>query len=184
MSNHAGRRNPWHLKLSLNGFCVCVLLLILQSCSAPEALSLAALRPAYSEVEGATSLQVKSVVDVREYPADTDVLSVRALRQQQVVESGYFKYHLPGDPGRAYKLKMIIYESAQVCAKAWAHQYPAFIREAGRPRDWGDDGFEVPERMAAFRLGRLSVQVDAVGGGLDPVVLAEQVLARARRLRQ
>ncbi len=162
-----------------------VLLVLLGACQNREVLSLASLRPPVADVPGATRMQIKSEVKVADYPAgDEAPVTIRGLRLQNVEESAYYKYFLGGEKGAAYKLKISIYTDAAGRQKAWSHQYPPFILEAGEPRDWGDGGFIVPGRMGAFGLGRVNVQVEASGAAPELEAVLQLLLQRARRLRQ
>lgn len=156
---------------------------LLLACSDSQPLSIAALRLPVEAVPGAVRLEIKSELKDTGAAGGQVPLAMQALRSQHIVESAYFKYHLgPEKPG-SYKVKMSIYTDAGRRAAAWAAKYPPAMLDGTEPRPWGDQGFVVPGRMGAFGLGRVYLQIEAVGEPPGLEALVEAFLERAQALQ-
>lgn len=154
----------------------------LGSCQSQEPLSMVQLKPGLGEVPGAARIEIKSEIDVRAFPDDQAPVAVRGLRQLNVVESAYYKYHLAGSPSGSYKLKLTIYSDEASRRQAWALNYPPQLREGAQDRPWGEAGFVVPGKAGAFGQGRVIAHVELSGAADQLEAVLETLLRRSRQL--
>ncbi len=160
----------------------CLLLALLLACQGREPLSMLRLKPALSEVPGAQRIEIKSEIDVRAFPQDQAPVAVRGLRQLNVVESAYYKYHLAQQPAGSYKLKLTIYSDEASRRQAWALNYPPQLLEGAQDRSWGEVGFVVPGKAGAFAQGRVIAHVESSGSADQLDLVLQTLLRRSQQL--
>ncbi len=141
------------------------------------------LKPPLAEVPGAERIEIKSEIDVRDFAEARAPVAVRGLRQLNVVESAYYKYHLGGDAAGSYKLKLSIYGDVASRRQAWALNYPPALREGAQERSWGEAGFVVPGKAGAFAMGRVIAHVELSGAADQLDTVLETLLRRSQALQ-
>jgi hypothetical protein len=164
--------------------CACLMLAgSVWACTSKAGLSLDALHLPLAQIPHAQRLEIKSEFRASDDQSLEPPLHIQALRNQNIAETGYFKYHLGPDIKGTYKVKLTIFTGASSRRDAWVRKYPVAVLAATETRDWGEQGFVIPGRLGAFTLGRLNLEVEALGQASELETVMRTFAKKAANLK-